>query len=128
MSDAANVLGTWEIRSWVVTYDDGTADEPFGPAPTGFIHYAPDGYMFAQFMGQGGHISYAGPYEVNGDAVRHHIVVCDRPALVGTDLHRTFVLDGDTLIIKVARTTFGAREGSAILIWSRAGINKGLSA
>lgn len=119
MSDAKAVLGTWEIRSWVVTYDDGTTDMPFGPAPTGFIHYGADGYVFAQFMGQGGHISYAGPYQVKGDKVRHHVVVCDRPGIIGTDLHREFAVDGDSLTIRVASTTFGDRQGSATLIWSR---------
>ncbi|MCB1367736.1 MAG: lipocalin-like domain-containing protein [Rhodobacteraceae bacterium] len=120
MSEAKDVLGTWEIRSWVVTYDDGTTDTPFGDEPKGFIHYGADGYMFAQFMGQGGHISYAGPYVVSGDKVRHNVVVCDRPGLVGTDLHRQFEVVGDNLFIRVARTTFGAREGSAVLTWGRA--------
>lgn len=118
-------LGTWHIQSWTVHYDDGSSDTPFGPRPTGYLHYAANGMMFAQFMGQGGHIAYAGPYRVTGDTVHHQVTVCSRAELVGTDLMRRFRIDGDTLTIDVDRTTFGPRQGSAVLIWTRHRPTKG---
>ena len=121
-------LGSWAIRSWVVTYDDGTVKAPFGDDPVGFLHYAANGMMFAQFAardGQGGHISYAGPYRIEGSRVTHRIVVCDRPELIGTDLIRDFSIEGDTLVIRVHRTTFGARSGAAILKWTKVQPTKG---
>lgn len=63
--------------------------------------------------------AYAGTYELKGDAVVHHLEIASYPNWVGTDLIRTFVLDHDRLILRVAPRVVGGQMQSDELAWQR---------
>ncbi|MDJ0664798.1 MAG: lipocalin-like domain-containing protein [Acidimicrobiia bacterium] len=56
-------------------------------------------------------MAYSGTYEVDGTTVRHHLDLSLIADWEGTELERSFVLDGDSL-------TLVAPEGD-ILVWQR---------
>lgn len=47
-SEAARIVGTWRLRSFVITFEDGrTPQHPFGKKPLGLLLYTAEGWMSA---------------------------------------------------------------------------------
>ena len=65
--------------------------------------------------------AYAGRYTLTGDEVIHHVEAASMPNDVGTDLKRLVKLDGDQLVLLVAKPYLrgGMMVCSQELIWKR---------
>jgi hypothetical protein len=116
--------GTWRLRSWRNVASDGSAVDPLGENPVGYIFYNHDGYMSVEIMAAhrasyhdpdafGGtteerseaistYLSYSGPFEVlpDQDTVIHHIEVCSYPSWIGNAQVRFAKLEVDLLTLQ----------------------------
>ncbi len=140
-SNAAKVLGTWKLRSYVrEVVATGERHNQFGDQPDGYLGYAPDGRMYAIFTRGdriaprdvvpteeegvqllGSMVAYAGTYTLGEKQVVHHIDISWNQGWTGTDQVRYFELEGDTLTITTApyRSYLDGREGRSILVWNK---------
>ena len=122
--NAEDIIGTWRLRSWKNIGSDGSAVDPLGENPVGYIFYNHDGYMSVEIMAAhrvpyhdpdalGGtpeerseaistYLSYSGPFEVLADqgTVIHHIEVCSYPNWIGNAQVRSATLEGDVLTLR----------------------------
>jgi hypothetical protein len=138
-----DLIGTWRLRSWTNVGSDGSAVDPLGEQPVGYIFYNRDGYMSVEIMAAdrvpyrepdafGGtlqerseaistYLSYSGPFEVvpGRDTVIHHIEVCSYPNWIGNAQVRRAALDGDLLTLSTKPMTFQGVERKAELVWER---------
>jgi hypothetical protein len=142
---AEDLLGTWRLRSWKNLGSDGSAVDPLGEKPVGYIFYNRDGFMSVEIMAAhrapyqvddtfGGtaeerseaistYLSYSGPFEVLSDqeTVIHHIEVCSYPNWIGDAQVRLARLDGDVLTLSAKPMTLQGVERTAELVWERVG-------
>jgi hypothetical protein len=49
---AEDLVGTWRLRSWKNVAGDGSAVDPLGEHPLGYIFYNHDGYMSVEIMAE----------------------------------------------------------------------------
>lgn len=142
MASPADLHGSWRLVSWIVeVMDSGEQLRLFGDDPPGFIHFSPEGRMFAvltasgrkpveteadQIAAFGSLTAYTGRYRVEGDKLVTTVDVSADPIAVGTDLVRCFVVQGDDLEIKTApfrsnkpNLNFGDRQLQSHLRWRR---------
>lgn len=144
---AEDLVGTWRLRSWQNVASDGSAVDPFGEKPVGYLFYNHDGYMSVEIMAAhrapyhdadplGGtpqerseairtYLSYSGPFEVlaDQDAVIHHIEVCSYPNWIGNAQVRFVKLDGDVLTLSTRPMSLQGVERTAELVWERVGLD-----
>ena len=140
---AADLVGTWRLRSWKNVGTDGSELNPLGEHPVGYIFYNADGYMSVEIMAAdrrpygepdafGGtleeraeaistYLSYSGPFEMlpDRDTVIHYIEVCSYPNWVGNAQVRFATLDGDRLTLSTRPMMFQGVESKAVLVWER---------
>jgi hypothetical protein len=143
--DAEDLIGTWRLRSWKNVASDGSAVDPLGEKPVGYIFYNHDGYMSVEIMARhrapyhdpdafggtleeraeaiGSYLSYCGPFEVlpDRDTVIHHIEVCSYPNWIGNAQVRFAKLEGELLTLSTKPMTFQGVERTAELVWERVG-------
>jgi hypothetical protein len=134
-------LGTWKLQSFIdEDVATGQKTDLFGPHPSGYLNYGPDGRMYAILIKEGrkapdtliptdaervdlysGLIAYAGTYSIEGDKVTHHIDASWNQAWTGTTQVRQFRIDGNCLYIKTlpAKNPVTGKESSAVLIWTK---------
>ena len=138
----ADLIGRWNIVSWLQLYDDGRRQAPLGERLDGFIRYLADGDMIcmiaradlADFTSGGqwnaseaeragaysAMLAYAGTFRVEGDTVTHSVRQSLFPNWRGGEQKRSVRLEGDTLFIE-ARLEAGTPEArTAQLKWRRA--------
>jgi Lipocalin-like domain len=142
---AEDLVGTWRLRSWRNVAGDGSAVDPLGEKPVGYIFYNRDGYMSVEISAAhrapyhdpdpfGGtpeersqaistYLSYSGPFEVLPDqnTVIHHIEVCSYPNWIGDAQVRFAKRDGDLLTLSTEPTVFQGVERTGELVWERVG-------
>jgi hypothetical protein len=141
---ADDLVGTWILRRWLLTLDDGTIEEPFGHEPQGLLVYTADGRMIttigsrdrpvagsdlsladdgARLAAVRTFIAYAGPFVVEGGDVVHLVEMSLEPAWVGTKQRRHAELSADrrTLILSTDPLLAVGRRGRNRLTWERAG-------
>jgi hypothetical protein len=135
------------LRSWKNVATDGSAVDPLGEDPLGFITYSSDGYVSVAAMAAhraphhapdalGGspqasrdaisdYISYCGRYEVHAEegVVIHHIEVCLYPNGIGTAQTRSVDLDGQVLTLTTTPMVIQGVERSTVVVWDRAAGN-----
>jgi Lipocalin-like domain len=119
------LVGTWKLESATITTDKGDVRNSWGSHPVGFLTYTDDGRMSAilatddrkplsvsDFISAPANAraeafatvtAYAGRYTFTGEEVIHHVEAGSTPNDVGTDLKRLVKLDGDRLILTVAK-------------------------
>ena len=142
MTTAADLVGRWDIVSWVQAYDDGRVQHPMGEDLEGFIRYTADGEMVCMIVrgdraafATGGQwdasdeekavayqsmLSYAGRYEVVGDAVTHHVELSLFPNWAGGQQRRRFVFRDDGTLALEARLEADTQQArTARLVWRR---------
>jgi Lipocalin-like domain len=119
------IVGTYMVHLVEKYGEDGTVEFPFGERATGMLLYAADGAM-AAVVGRSDQPSlemdllagsveasdgelaaafrsaygFAGTFVVEGEIVRHHILVSTVPNWVGTDQVRPYSIEGDTLTLR----------------------------
>jgi hypothetical protein len=138
------LVGSWRLRRWTATAEDGTESLPMGDVPVGLLVYAADGSMLAGF-GRGDrlpfdsddvtggtdderarafstYIAYGGTYEVDGDTVEHRVETSLFPNWVGTVQRRRWELDetGRQLTLSSPPISLGGATRSQQLTWERA--------
>ncbi|MCP5371518.1 MAG: lipocalin-like domain-containing protein [Hyphomicrobiales bacterium] len=143
MATREDLIGTWELVEWTITYSDGRAPTlPYGEAPMGLITYGADGYMGAAIARAGrsalshlntrlapkpekaaafdGYFHYAGTWRLEGDSVVHAVTLSLNPAFVGTDQVRRVELDGDGLTLSAEVTSASGATLRNAIRWRRA--------
>lgn len=138
----ADIIGRWNIVSWLQLYDDGRRQAPLGENLEGFIRYVADGDMICmianadlpQFTSGGqwnaseaeraraysSMLAYAGKWRIEGNCVVHAVEQSLFPNWKGGDQRREVRLDGDILFIE-AKLEQGTPEArTAQLKWQRA--------
>lgn len=116
--DGNPLLGTWKMKSHVVTTATGKRSTPYGESPTGYLSYSIDGRMQV-IGGASGRIApvgptptdrerlalhdtmfaYAGRYSIESNKVIHHVEISWNESWTGTDQIRFFVVSGNTLTL-----------------------------
>ena len=135
------LLGTWKLRSltWVDA-ETGKQSTPFGIHPVGYLNYSSDGRVMAVLLAEnrvapGGAIpsdseaaalfktmvAYTGTFTVEGNQVTHSVNASWNEAWTGTQLIRSYKLDGNSLTITTARERHvtSGQVGVATLVWER---------
>ena len=139
-ADGNSLIGTWKLKSYVMTTTSGARSTPFGEHPSGYLSYSPDGRMYAIGTADGritphdivatdeeratlhkGMFAYTGTYSVEPDRVIHHVDISWNQLWNGTDQVRFYKLTGNTLTITTARSRsgFDGRESQSVLIWEK---------
>ena len=135
----SSLLGTWKLKSYIVTTVAGERSTPYGATPTGYLSYSADGRM--QVIGAASGrtapadptppdnervalydtmFAYAGTYSVEADKVIHHVDISWNEAWTGTDQIRHFEVNGNTLTL-TTRLTDPARgtEAHYAVVWEK---------
>ena len=137
--DGNPLLGTWKLKSHVVTTAAGVRSTPYGENPTGYLSYSADGRM--QVIGAAnGRIApvgaappdnervalydtmfaYAGTYSVEADKVIHHVDISWNETWTGTDQIRLFEVRGNTLALTTRITDLASgTEAHYAVVWER---------
>jgi hypothetical protein len=133
------LLGTWRLKSHVVTTAAGVRSTPYGEHPTGYLSYSADGRM--QVIGAANDriappdptpphhervmlydtmFAYAGRYSVETGKVIHHVDISWNQVWTGTDQVRLFEVHGTTLTLttRIMDPT-NAVETHYALVWER---------
>lgn len=142
-SIADRVVGSWELVSYTTVSETGVVSHPLGPAATGLIIYAPDGYMAAQIMtpdrlryvsrrvhggdtaersrAAAGYLAYSGRYEVDQprQAIWHEMAVSLYPNWVGDRQLRYVEFSGETMTLSSDPLRFRTTTLHPSLVWRR---------
>lgn len=139
LQSSSPLLGTWRLKSYVVTTDSGARSTPYGEHPIGYLSYSADGRM--QVIGTASErmaphnaalagnervslydtmFAYAGTYSVEAGKVTHHVDISWNEVWNGTDQVRFFEVHGNTLTI-TSRLTDATTDTEARydLVWER---------
>jgi hypothetical protein len=139
MLDKNPLLGTWKLKSHVVTTAAGERSTPYGENPKGYLTYSADHRMQVIGVAHGRSVpaeasppdneraalydtmfAYAGTYSVRGGEVIHHVEVSWNEAWTGTDQTRLYELRGDilTLTTRIPDPVSGAEAVYAV-VWEK---------
>jgi hypothetical protein len=133
------LLGTWKLKSYVVTAANAARSTPYGENPTGYLGYSADGRMQAVGAASGRKVqagsnpsesqraalhdtmfAYAGSYSIEAGKVIHHVDISWNEVWSGTDQIRLFEVDGNflTLTTRVADKA-GDTETLYVVVWEK---------
>ena len=121
------LVGTWQLQEYVDTPDGGAPVYAFGNPPVGLFVFTADGRVTISLMrnppelGQDSsdpdpdacipawYCSYFGTYryDPNGPSWTTHVIGGNIPNYLGTDQRRTFIIQGDLLIISESYSADG---------------------
>lgn len=123
---AGNIVGTWELLSYIDTPEKGAPVHPWGQKPSGLLIYDDTGHMAVQIQRTpidkrtakataslkqaekidllGGYTAYFGKYSVDWQkmTLTHHVEGNLFPVYIGTDQEKNFELTADRLTLKVS--------------------------
>jgi quercetin dioxygenase-like cupin family protein len=133
------LLGTWKLKSYIATSDDGVTSTPYGERTTGFLSYAADGRMQATGTSAGRiaprnatvtdeqqaalfrtMFAYGGTYSLEAGKVTHHVDISWNETWNGTDQVRFYDVRGNTLTLSstVVEPSSG-RETQYVVVWDK---------
>lgn len=138
-NEAARIVGTWKLVSFVWEFQDGRPSYPVvGPNPNGFLILTPEGRRFSYFQSDArvppksdedraklySAMSFtAGPYQVAGNRLRTTYEVASDPALTGGERVADFKLDGDRITFVSPWTPSTSLPGNPMFrganVWER---------
>jgi len=135
------VVGRWDIVSWLQLYEDGRRQAPLGENLEGFIRYLAGGDMVCMIanadqpdFASGGQwnasegerarayssmLAYAGTWRMEGETVVHAVEQSLFPNWKGGDQRRHVRLEGDTLYIEAHLEQGTPEARTAQLKWRR---------
>ena len=137
--DGKPLLGTWKLKSCVVTTAAGVRSTPYGQNPTGYLSYSADGRMQVIGAANGRIVpagatstdneraalhdtmfAYAGTYSVEAGKVIHHVDISWNEVWTGTVQVRLFEVNGNTLTL-TTRIADPASDTEAhyALVWEK---------
>jgi len=136
-----SLIGTWRLISFKSRTVDGQVTDPWGKNTVGYIMYNEDGYMSVSVMSAnrskfisgdmkggtveekaaaaGTYISYCGKYEIQGDAIIHHIELSLFPNWVAVGQKRIFKLEDNKLSLSTSPALVDGVEQTFRLVWER---------
>jgi Lipocalin-like domain len=138
--DTSNpLLGTWKLKSHVVTTAAGERSTPYGEGPMGYLSYSPDCRMQVIGASTGRRVpaaasasdderlalydsmfAYAGTYFVEGDKVTHHVDISWNEVWTGTDQIRSFEVNGNILTLTTRiRDPVSGMEAHYAVVWEK---------
>ena len=129
------LVGTWKLVSFHVETEGSNEQQPWWDGhPVGFVIFTKEGRMLA-LLTAGDRIAsaiadqlissmcaYSGRYRVEGNRLSTMVDSAWLPAWVGTEKHRTFKRDGDTLTLMTDFQDFPmypGRRTRGVLIWRK---------
>jgi len=133
------LLGTWRLKSYVVTTAAGEQSTPYGESPKGYLSYSADGRMQVIGAANGRRVpagasppdnervalydtmfAYAGTYSVEGDKIIHHVDISWNETWTGTHQIRLFEVNGNilTLTTRIADPVSGMETHYAV-VWEK---------
>lgn len=142
MIDKSQLLGCWQLESWIVGYPDREDfSQPFGDDPQGMLLYTADDWMsvsvavrereplptdvsFRRIPAQAladaylSYFHYAGRYRVVSGDILHYVTQSLNPNFVGTEQRRRAELDGHTLALTGVDRSNG-QERFHTLVWHK---------
>jgi hypothetical protein len=139
MVDGNPLLGTWKLKSHVLTTAGGERSTPYGENPTGYLSYLADGRMQVIGIAKGRitpagptpsddervalydtMFAYAGTYSVEAGRVIHHVDISWNEVWTGTDQTRLFEVNGNTLTLttRIADPASGTEARYAV-VWEK---------
>jgi hypothetical protein len=133
------LLGTWKLKSYVVTTGTGENSTPYGEHPTGDLSYSADGRMQAIGTSSGRIVpldlaltdeervslhktmfAYAGTYSVKAGKVTHHVDISWNEGWNGTDQDRFYEMNGNTLSLTTrAISPTSGMEAQYVVVWEK---------
>lgn len=143
MIEQQQLVGTWQLESWSIGYEDREAiSNPFGEEPRGLLIYSDDGWMSASICRRerallpanesprkladavlaaayGSYFHYAGRYRIVAGDVVHYVSQSLNPNFPGTEQLRHAELDGDTLVLS-GKDEINSVMRYHTLVWHRA--------
>ena len=136
------LVGTWNLISWENTTADGEVGYPLGEDARGRLTYTQDGFMAVAITrsartpflagdllsgstdemahAAATYVSYCGRYELDGDAVVHHVELSLFPNWEGDSQERSVEIGGDRLTLTTRPLLLDGRQRTARLVWERA--------
>ena len=133
------LLGTWRLVAWKNRDKQGKISQPLGSDAVGYISYTEDGHVFVHIMtgtrkefSTGGlfdvtpdecvnayatHISYCGPYDIQGDTIVHKVDICSFPNWIGSEQRRHAEIEDGHLILSAAGLELEGGKVDAFLEW-----------
>jgi Lipocalin-like domain len=137
--DGNPLLGTWKLKSHIVTTPAGERSTPYGESPTGYLSYSADGRMQVIGAASGRTVStgptppdnervalydtmfaYAGTYSVEAGKVIHHVDISWNEVWTGTDQIRLYEVNGNTLTLTTrAMDPVRDTEVHYAVVWER---------
>lgn len=139
LMDRNLLLGTWKLKSYVVTTAAGERSTPYGENPQGYLSYSADRRMQAIGAASDRRVpagasprdnerlalydtmfAYAGTYSVEGGKVIHHVDISWNEVWTGTDQIRLFQVNGNilTLTTRIPDPVSGAETIYAV-VWEK---------
>jgi hypothetical protein len=114
-----DLIGTWQLLSWILYDVEGEAHYPLGQDAEGFLSYHPSGFMSVhlarknrpQFQSESifsvsaeealenhhSYASYCGRYEILPDRILHFVQMHSCPNWIGSIQERHFKIENDVL-------------------------------
>ena len=137
--DENPLLGTWKLRSHVVTTPAGERLTPYGEKPKGYLTYSADGRMQVIGAADGRTapasgspsenervvlydtmFAYAGTYSLDRTKVIHHVDVSWNEVWSGTEQIRLFDVDGNILTLRThIPDPVTGMEADYAVVWER---------
>ena len=139
LASANPLLGTWKLKSYVMTSGTGETSTPYGEHPIGYLSYSADGRMQAIGTSSGRIVprdlaltdeeqaalqktmfAYAGTYSVEAGKVTHHVDISWNEVWTGTDQVRFYKMNGNnlTLTSRAINPTSGT-EAQYAVVWEK---------
>jgi Lipocalin-like domain len=138
---AADLLGTWLLESCEGFCEGEPTLHPLGEHPTGTLLYSPDGWISVAIMREKRtlfaaddilkgseaekaraaetYLSYSGRWTLDGDRVKHDVVVSLFPNWIGGRQERRVQLEGGRLTLSTDPIDFGGRSRRVQMSWRR---------
>ncbi len=132
----ANIIGTWQLISWVSINTKREEHFPFGEDAEGYLLYLESGVMSVHLSRKKrelfqspsvfsvspdealesyhSYTSYSGHYEVKGNKILHHVEMHASPNWVGTTQERFFKLENN--LLSLSHDLESARQQ---LVWKK---------
>jgi Lipocalin-like domain len=137
--DVNPLLGTWKLKSYVVTTAARGRSTPYGENPTGYLSYSADGRMQAIGAASGRIVpathtppdyervalhdtmfAYAGTYSVEAGRVIHHVDISWNEVWNGTDQVRFYEVNGNTLTLTSRAVDPTSGTGALyVVVWEK---------
>jgi hypothetical protein len=120
-----DLSGAWHLADCFMVLANGKVQRPWGRSASGYLIYAPEGYMckalnYPKSDGSIACISSCGRYEISGERVRHLISVSADINDIGTTEEQTIAIAHGRLTLTASPAPAGGPGSFIHYVWDRA--------